>query len=185
VWSWLSSPAVAFISFISALIAIVQGIYFVFHFIHESRKDEGRKHIAAIGISILILIVVIAIASLSWIPTRTAAMKSGSGGVIGEIYPFSMDAIGVECATQLLFTALRKRRPLAIFWWPPIVAITFEVRVYLLSFGTGWVWKAEIAVVGGMPTVSTFLVMIIYFKIRYGEDQTVPSSHDSEPASSS
>ena len=180
--SWLSSPAVALISFISALIAIVQGIYSVVHFVRESAKDEGRKHLAAIWISTLILIVVIALAILSWIPTRTAAMKSGSGRMIGNIYPFSMVALGVECAAQFLFAAVRKRRPRAMFWVPLIVAIAFEVSVYLLSFGAGWEWDTEVAIVGMMPTVSAFLVMFIYFKLRYGEDRTTLGSHNSEPA---
>jgi hypothetical protein len=165
--SWLSSPEVALVGFLSALITIGQLIVVIVRLVRETVKDDKRRHLLSAGLALAGLAAMLVVSPMSWSAIMDTAARSGSGVIQAGLYPLMIDSIGLTGAFELLSEARRKQRLSVPNYFALLVALTCDISAYSLNSDSRWSRIAAIAIVAAIPNVVLFIAALMYWKQRY------------------
>lgn len=158
--SWLSSPVVALISFVASVIGVAQWVVSLARGVYRmTQADEARRR-ACVWFAVASLAVVVVISLLSWSAIMVAAAKIGDGGVLGALYPVTVNGTAAIGALMLLLDALDGRRFSLLPCCMLVMGLVFAAFEYMAYGGApGW-GRYAVAVAPGVVTAMLPLVML-------------------------
>jgi hypothetical protein len=140
-WSWLQNPAVALIELLASVIAVGQSAAWLCRYIYRLARAEGEQYRGVrIAAALVALVMVVAFSVVTWPAIAAEAAKTGTGGVLGALYPTSMDLLAFTGAAMLLDDA-RARRRFSLMWCGVLFAGigTAAMTALIYSGLHGWV----------------------------------------------
>jgi hypothetical protein len=156
-WSWLSNPVVALLGLLASVVTIGQWIISAARLVHGITEAEEKRRHVSIWIALTCLVAVAVISPLSWPVIMMEAAKIGNGGVLGALYPVTVNGLSASSALVLLLDAKDGRRFSVIPGCCVILGLAFATGLYVSSGAPGWGRYAAAAV----PAVAVTMLPLI------------------------
>jgi hypothetical protein len=137
--SWLTSPTVAFLSFIATVISIVQCITTVAKWIGNLTHKEGARHQFSIALVAASLVGIAIMAPLTWAMIIADDAKIGDPGWINQLYPMMVFGTVLSGTMAVLVSIRAKRRaPIAAYF---LIAMGLSFSAFTYSVAGRPVWE--------------------------------------------
>lgn len=155
--SWLSSPTVAFLSFLATVLTLGQfavlACKLVSRWVDAERKSRRPyKAVVVVGLGALAVV-----APLTWSAILTAAHNAGNEGIIGALYPPMVlgSALSGLLTLSIWNSEGESGRP-----WPQafLILLGFGGVAFIYSFSGAAVW--ELALVNVFPALVISMLSI-------------------------
>jgi hypothetical protein len=107
--SWLASPTVAFLGFLSTVITIVQAVFIVAKWANEFRQAKDKQRRISMAVIWFCFSYVAVIAPLSWSVITAEAAKAGNPGWQAALYPVMVNGLSLVGALVMVSEVKAKR----------------------------------------------------------------------------
>ena len=141
-WSWLQNPAVALISLLASVIAVVQWVTSLCRYIYrlQTEAENERYRRLRIAVALAAIVVAVAFSAITWPTLMMDAAKHGDHGFIGVLDTLEFALLASVGAGTLLTQAWARQRFSA--WACSVLVVTLATMAtgYFFSSGpTAWI----------------------------------------------
>jgi hypothetical protein len=160
--SWLSSPAVAFLSFLVTVIALGQWVISVIRLVDRIMREEGKdRRRAFIAVAVAGLVAVAIISPLTWTAVMAGAAQIGDGGVMSVLYAFMVSGASFIGAWALLIEARAGHRFSLVPCGMLVGGLGFSATVYVYASPRAWDRYIAALVPGALIAVALILMLAL------------------------
>jgi hypothetical protein len=158
--SWLSSPAVAFLSFLVTVIALGQWVISVIRLVDRLVREEGKgRRRALIAVAVAGLVAVAIISPLTWTAVMAVAADTGNHGLMSVDYAFVISGTSFIAAWTLLIDARAGHRFPLVPCCMLVGGLGFAATMYI--YASPHAWDRYIAALTPTAVMAVALILML------------------------